>query len=161
MASNNDLSLIRLSAVGFLLVSLGTFGYYSIDGLIDDSEGGSHLVNSFYCSVITLTTVGYGDICPGDKMDDLGRLFVVGLSFGGLGMFCGPIMDAASSWSSRIPGGATGPAVFALYCGALLFVHIEGMDIQRALYCAFVTGTTTGYGDLSPKTDAGRILTAI
>ena len=106
MASNNDLSLIRLSAVGFLLVSLGTFGYYSIDGLIDDSEGGSHLVNSFYCSVITLTTVGYGDICPGDKMDDLGRLFVVGLSFGGLGMFCGPIMDAASSWSSRIPGGA-------------------------------------------------------
>mmetsp|Transcript_20488 Transcript_20488/g.48133 ORF Transcript_20488/g.48133 Transcript_20488/m.48133 type:complete len:160 (-) Transcript_20488:342-821(-) len=157
--SSNKLSLTRLWAVGSVLVAFGTFGYYAIDGLIDDSQGGSHLVNSFYCSVITLTTVGYGDICPGD-MDDLGRLFVVALSFGGLGFFCGPVMDAASSWSRRIPGGAFGPAVFALYCGTLLFVHIEGMDIQRALYCAFITGTTTGYGDLSPKTDAGRVLTA-
>ena len=82
MTSDNELSLARLGAVGLVLVVVGTWGYvsdsllllqlliaqpdsiggsnnsqYSIDGLIDvPSQGGSHLVNSFYCAVITLTT---------------------------------------------------------------------------------------------------------
>lgn len=105
-------------------------------------------------------SVGYGDICPGDDISHFGRLFIATLSFCGMGVFCGPIMDLAASWEGRIPGGALGPGCFALVLGSSLFAQIEGMEWHSALYFAFITGTTVGYGDLSPKTDTGRLATA-
>ena len=76
-------------------------------------------------------------------------------------MFCGPIMDFASLWTRRIPGGVVGPGAFALVMGMLLFTQIEDMSVLNAVYLTFITGTTVGYGDLGPSTDLGRISTSL
>ncbi|KAL7537575.1 hypothetical protein ACHAWF_005820 [Thalassiosira exigua] len=155
-----DLSSHRLLAVATGLLAVGTIGFHCIDGMIAKDAGGTHWINAFYCSAITLTTVGYGDICPSDDISHLGRVFIVALSFCGLGMFCGPIMDFSASWKERIPGGVLGPGLFALGFGVLLFTKIEGMEWQSAVYFTVITGTTVGYGDLGPRTDYGRLATA-
>lgn len=151
----------RLLVVASTLVGLGALGFHFIDGMIVEDAGGTPWINAFYCSVITLTTVGYGDICPSDTLSHLGRLFVVLLSFSGLGMFCGPVMDYSASWKERLPGGAVGPGIIAIVLGTLLFVYLEEMETVDAMYFSVVTGTTVGYGDMGPKTDYGRLATAI
>ncbi len=42
-------------------------------------------------------------------------------------------------------------------CGCLLAV-IEHLSIGAGIYFAWITSTTVGYGDLSPTTDASRLL---
>ena len=108
-------------------------------------------------------SVGYGDICPTENISQFGRLFIITLSLCGLGFFCGPIMDYSSSWKDRIQGRAVGPALFALVFGALLFQEVieDINDWHTALYFCLITGTTVGYGDISPNTDIGRLSTAL
>jgi voltage-gated potassium channel len=55
--------------------------------------------------------------------------------------------------------------LLALYLGvilaaALAFAYFEHKSIGDALWWAVVTTTTTGYGDLSPVTLAGRVIAA-
>lgn len=76
-------------------------------------------------------------------------------------MFCGPVMDYASTWTNRVPGGVYGIAITALSLGIALFGHLEGMSSAEAGYFCIVTGTTIGYGDIGPKTDMGKIATAV
>lgn len=105
--------------------------------------------------------VGFGDICPGADMDIIGRSFIVVLSFCGLGMFCGPVMDYASSWTQDVPGGAIGAALTTLALGIGLFTVLEGFTETEAAYFTFVVGSTIGYGDKSPSSDAGKIAAAV
>ena len=51
-----ELSPYRLLVVAVALLSIGTTGFYSIDGMIDKDASGSRLISSFYCATITLTT---------------------------------------------------------------------------------------------------------
>jgi voltage-gated potassium channel len=44
--------------------------------------------------------------------------------------------------------------------GSVAVTHFEGMSFGDALWWAFVTATTVGYGDLSPATTEGRIVAA-
>ena len=76
-------------------------------------------------------------------------------------MFCGPVMDFASSWTRRIPGGVLGPGLVVFAMGTALFMRIEEMSALNAAYLTFITGTTIGYGDIKPTTNEGRLSTAI
>jgi potassium channel subfamily K, other eukaryote len=51
---------------------------------------------------------------------------------------------------------AAAPLAVALLAG-LLFCPIEGMTPQTALYMSSITITSVGFGDVSPKTQAGRL----
>ncbi len=44
---------------------------------------------------------------------------------------------------------------------ATLFMWLEGQGFWTSLYWAATTATSTGYGDLSPKTTAGQILAVV
>jgi voltage-gated potassium channel Kch len=48
-----------------------------------------------------------------------------------------------------------------LTSGTLLFHFIEGWRWIDAFYFSVVSLTTVGYGDFSPKTDAGKLITVI
>ena len=50
------LSSPRIILLGVALVTLCTLVFYILPGMIDENATGSHLVNSFYCAVMTLTT---------------------------------------------------------------------------------------------------------
>ena len=45
-----------------------------------------------------------------------------------------------------------------LLVSAGLFAYLEGRGLLESLYWAGTTATSTGYGDISPKTVAGQIL---
>jgi len=64
----------RLYAVAIILL-LGTYSYMRTEGW--------NFLDSFYFSVITLTTVGYGDLAP---QTDAGKMFTVMYIFVGLGL---------------------------------------------------------------------------
>lgn len=48
-----------------------------------------------------------------------------------------------------------------LTVSAFLIRYFEGYDIATALYWAATTATSTGYGDISPKSDGGRVVAVV
>jgi voltage-gated potassium channel len=60
-----------------LMVGIGTLGYYFIEEKYD-------LFDAFYMTVITLSTIGYGEIYP---LSPRGRVFTIFLIVGGVGAF--------------------------------------------------------------------------
>lgn len=50
----------------------------------------------------------------------------------------------------------------ALLIGAaFLFMALEGLPFLESLYWAGTTATSTGYGDISPKTTGGKVLAVL
>ena len=49
----------------------------------------------------------------------------------------------------------------SVLAGTFGMMYFEEMTFQDALWWSFVTATTVGYGDLSPATNAGRIIASM
>jgi hypothetical protein len=81
-----------------------------------------------------------GDICPGN-LDPLGKLFIVLFALSGLGFFCGPLLEVASSWTKHVPGGLATLASLTLGIGVAVFSNIEGVSHSEAFYASVITGT--------------------
>eukprot|EP00536_Pseudo-nitzschia_multiseries_P003632 jgi/Psemu1/186270/e_gw1.57.106.1 len=143
-------------------VALGMVGFYNIPGLIATDAGGNALVNAFYCSVMTLTTIGFGDICPGEFSDPMGDIFLLVLPLSGLGFFCGPILSMASSWHVRVPGGVLSLGSITVALGVSLLTVLEGMPLKDAIHLSIITGTyVRAYGNITPSSDMGRFCLAL
>ena len=86
---------VRLLLLCFLpiLVSTSTVGIYAIEGSHDGSEFHS-LFNSFWWTIVTFTTVGYGDLSPATTE---GRLFGVLVLFAGV-VIHSVIISLISNW---------------------------------------------------------------
>lgn len=65
---------VRVSTLFTLLFTVGTLGYTLLEGW--------PLFDSFYMTLITLTTIGYGETHP---LSEVGRVFTAGLIIGGVG----------------------------------------------------------------------------
>lgn len=72
----NDGQVRGLVALTFSLITGAAFFYSWIEGW--------GLLDSFYFSVITISTIGYGDLAP---QTALGKLFTIGYVLVGLGLF--------------------------------------------------------------------------
>lgn len=105
--------------------------------------------------------VGFGDICPGEYSDPLGDVFLLLLPLLGLGFFCGPILTMASFWQNRVPGGFLSLGSITLAMGVSLLTVFEGMPLKDAIHLSIITGTTIGYGNITPSSDLGRLFLAI
>jgi voltage-gated potassium channel len=51
-------------------------------------------------------------------------------------------------------------AVALLFCTAMI-ARVEGVPFGDALYFTLITGLTIGYGDITPATAAGRVLSVL
>lgn len=81
---NTILSFIRdkeyrnLLVITSIIIGLGTVFYHYVEGW--------SWIDAAYFSVITLTTIGYGDFSP---VTDLGKLFTIGYIIVGVGVILG------------------------------------------------------------------------
>ena len=87
----------------------------------------------------------HSDICPGD-ISGYGKAFIVALSFSGLGMFCGPLMNlASSSWKRILPVGGT-VALLSSTIAVAIFIFsylLEEMSESEAAYFSIITGMSS------------------
>ncbi len=45
--------------------------------------------------------------------------------------------------------------------GGVTVSQVEGIELGNAIYFAFITGLSIGYGDISPETAAGRVVSVL
>lgn len=81
----------------------------------------------------------FGDICPGEP-GIVGRIFLTVLPLFGLGFFCGPILDLASSWQKMVPGGVVSVGSVTLALGVVMLTAFEDISISEAIHLCVITG---------------------
>lgn len=80
----------RLAALLLAILALATLFYHWVEGW--------RLIDSVYFSVVTLATVGYGDLAP---QTDLGKVFTIFLILGGIGLFVATASAIAEAMVDR------------------------------------------------------------
>ncbi|CAH9072712.1 unnamed protein product [Cuscuta epithymum] len=173
-------------AILYLLIYLGigTLCFYMVKDQIK-GEKTDGVLDSVYFVVVTMTTVGYGDLVPNsDPAKLLACVFVFsGMALGGL--FLSKAADFLVEKQERLLIKAlhlrhkVGPSeimkefetnrvrykcvlttfflVLLVVVGTVFLVRIEKLGIVDALYCVCSTITTLGYGDKSFSTKGGRV----
>ncbi|XP_021498613.1 potassium channel subfamily K member 17 isoform X1 [Meriones unguiculatus] len=130
------------------------------------SMGRWEFVGSFFFSVSTITTIGYGNLSPQTMAARLFCIFfaLVGIPFNlvvlnrlGHLMQCGVHRCAHrlgarwqdSAWAQWLTGSAAllSGLLFFLLLPPLLFSHMEGWSYVESFYFAFITLSTVGFGD--------------
>jgi hypothetical protein len=96
---------------------------------------------SSHISTSTFVSSTKGDICPGN-LDPSSKLFIVLFALSGLGFFCGPLLEVASSWTNHVPGGLATLASLTVGLGVVVFSNIEGVSHSEAFYASIITGTS-------------------
>jgi voltage-gated potassium channel len=91
-ALRRDSQFASLGLLTAVAIVSGT-GFYSI-------IEGFRLVDAFYFSVMTLTTVGYGDLAPAT---DVGKLFTVVYALVGIGILLAFVSTLAAKMSQTSP----------------------------------------------------------
>ena len=64
-------------------------------------------------------------------------------------------------WNDRASRGILITAALLLAAGTLIFMFIEGFSPIDSFYFSFITLSTIGYGDLTPTTDLGKLVTVV
>ncbi|CAN6381239.1 unnamed protein product [Urochloa humidicola] len=171
--------------VGILLLAYllaGTFAFYLAMDDMSGARTGSRVADALYFCVVTMTTVGYGDLVPSS---DAAKLLACAFAFAGaalVGAFLSKAADYLVEKQESLLFRAlhlrralremeankvryklyTAAALFAaaLAAGTAFLAAAEGMRPMDAFYCACATVTTLGYGDRSFATPAGRAFAA-
>ena len=71
------------------------------------------------------------------------------------------IRSLAAIWADPESRALIVIAAVQITAGSFVFWWIEDWSLVESLYFCVVSSTTVGYGDFTPTTDAGRIITII
>jgi potassium channel subfamily K len=174
----------------FLTVYLGvgTVSFYLVGNQIEGTKTDGILDAVYFC-VVTMTTVGYGDLVPDSVLT---KLLACAFVFTGMALV-GLILTKAADYlvekqeillvKALHMRQKPGPAdilkdietngvrykcitVFILLLvliisGTIFLTTVEKLDIVDAFYCVCATITTLGYGDKSFSTKVGRAFAVI
>ncbi|KAK1433115.1 hypothetical protein QVD17_10021 [Tagetes erecta] len=184
---------LSLNKVAFLLgayLALGTVCFFLVQDQITGKKTNGILDSMYFC-VVTMTTVGYGDLVPDTKFAKLlACVFVfMGMFLGGFAlskaadyivekevtMFVKAIQvheafdpdqmltDAAEESDKLKLKFLIVLAVIVLHviAGIVVLIVVEDMNFVDAYYCVCCTITTLGFGDKSFTTTGGRIFAVL
>uniref|UniRef100_A0ACD5UQ43 Uncharacterized protein n=1 Tax=Avena sativa TaxID=4498 RepID=A0ACD5UQ43_AVESA len=176
--------LMAFILLAYLLA--GSTAFYLAMDHMSGHRSGSRALDALYFCVVTMTTVGYGDLIPDS---DTAKLLSTVLAFAGVGIvgtFLSKSADylvekqetllfraavhanATNSEQARLRAReAANKTWYKLYTsgvllaasvasGTLFLWKAEGMRPVDAFYCACATVTTLGYGDRSFSSETGR-----
>ncbi|KQK13465.1 hypothetical protein BRADI_1g10320v3 [Brachypodium distachyon] len=186
-ASRPSFRLVGVLLLSYLLA--GSTAFYLAMDQMSGHRSASRALDALYFCVVTMTTVGYGDLVP---VTDAAKLLAAAFAFAGVAVV-GTFLSKAADYLVEKQESLLFRAVHAhenkrhprllrateeanrtrykLYVsGALLALLVaagtlflwkaEGMRALDAFYCACATVTTLGYGDRSFASAPGRAFAA-
>ncbi|MEJ2200649.1 MAG: potassium channel family protein [Desulfuromonadaceae bacterium] len=119
MTATKEKLRLKIYLIIFIAVMLlGTFGFMAVEGM--------SLVNAAYFTIVTIATVGYGDLAPATG---LGKLLDVILIVTGVGTFLGVIASATDLFLSRRENSARRQKLHMVI--GLFFSETGGTLLQR------------------------------
>ncbi|XP_016903168.2 two-pore potassium channel 1-like [Cucumis melo] len=166
----------------------GTFCFFLVRDQITGKKTNG-VVDSIYFCVVTMTTVGYGDLVPNSMVAKLLACVYVftGMTLGGMilskaadyivekqeillvkamrmrkKISSSEILQESEENKLKYKFIMTGILLWALIVvGTLFLTVVENLEFTDAFYCVCSTITTLGYGDQSFSTTAGRVFAVI
>ncbi|KAK2640174.1 hypothetical protein Ddye_027969 [Dipteronia dyeriana] len=162
---------------------LGTICFFLVEKQIEGKKTNAILDALYFC-IVTMTTVGYGDLVPGTTLSKLLACAFVfsGMALGGLIVSKGVdylvekqeiLLVKALHMNQKV-----GPSdilkeieinkskykflvvtillLVQFFTGTIFLIVVEKMSFVDAFYCVCTTITTLGYGDQSFKSTMGR-----
>ncbi|XP_027064073.1 two-pore potassium channel 1 isoform X2 [Coffea arabica] len=177
-------SIRKVAIFLFLYLAVGAFCFYIVRHQIA-GERTDGVLDSVYFCIVTMTTVGYGDLVPNSVATKLlACVFVFsGMALVGLMLSrgadylvekqevllvkalnlrpkVGPTETTEEIETQKVSYKCATVFIFLLVLivvGTAFLTIVEKLDIVDAFYCVCSTITTLGYGDKSFSTKAGRI----
>ncbi|KAK3199975.1 hypothetical protein Dsin_023390 [Dipteronia sinensis] len=165
-------------------LALGTICFFLVEKDVKGKKTNAILDSLYFC-IVTMTTVGYGDLVPGSNLSKLLACAFVfsGMALGGLivskgadylvekqeillvkalhiNQKVGPsdIMKEIETNKVRYKFFVVSILLLVLFLvGTIVLIFVEEMSFVDAFYCVCTTVTTLGYGDQSFKSKMGRI----
>ncbi|KAM0954584.1 putative EF-hand domain, Two pore domain potassium channel, EF-hand domain pair [Dioscorea sansibarensis] len=148
------------------------------------------IVDALYFCVVTLCTIGYGDIAPLTPLTKLLSCVFVLIGFGFIGVllsgavnrfldlqesqFLASVMRRGAGPANYIfdaekgrmrirmkVGLAIGVVILCIAIGASALSIVEGLGFMDSLYLSVMSVTTVGYGDHAFKTMKGRVFACL
>ncbi|XP_059444527.1 two-pore potassium channel 1-like [Corylus avellana] len=179
-----DPNLVHVAIFLVVYLTVGTLCFYHLGPQMKGKKT-SAIVDTFYFCIVTMATVGYGDLVPDSVLT---KLLACAFAFTGMALVA-VVMNKAADYlikkqedlvvnalNMQLDVGPTEIRkevrtkgvryrcllVFILllvliFVGTTFLATVEKLDLIDAFYCACVTITTLGYGDQSFKTKGGRI----
>ncbi|XP_075672304.1 two-pore potassium channel 1-like [Castanea sativa] len=178
--SHQNLKLVALVLAVYL--GLGTVCFYLLEPQMTGHKT-NEIIDAVYFCIVTMATVGYGDIVPNSV---LSKLFVCVFAFAGMALVALGLTKAVdyflkkqadllinalhmdqnaseAKYEKNYKGVKYKCLVviiiilMLMIAGTAVLATVEKLDLIDAFYCVSVTVTTLGYGDKSFKTERGRI----
>ncbi|XP_073150471.1 two-pore potassium channel 1-like isoform X2 [Henckelia pumila] len=143
------------------------------------------IIDAVYFCIVTMTTVGYGDLVPDSVLSKLLACVFVFIGMALVGFLlskaadyivekqeilmvqaihmhekCSPgeILREVETHRAKYKVITALAFLLILVCAGILFLSLtEGLDLFDAFYCVCATITTLGYGDKSFSTSGGRL----
>ncbi|KAJ9566391.1 hypothetical protein OSB04_002357 [Centaurea solstitialis] len=182
--SQVELSLKQVAIFLVAYLAVGTISFFLVQDQINGPKTNGILDAMYFC-VVTMTTVGYGDLVPQTNFAKLlACIFVfAGMGLGGFALSkaadyiveqeevlfvkaihihetCGPkeILNETERHKLKYKFLTVLTfIVFLVIFGTMFLILVENLSAFDAFYCVCATITTLGYGDKSFSSQGGRL----